>query len=236
MADEQSDPPNKRRRPPTTIDVKATEVASEAAASPENPDPAPESAASDGAEGSPPPLNDAPQSGGPRDRMNWRLFAACGAGAAALLLVLLALWGAGVFQSEDQVSPRLAKLEQQVRDIANRPQPPAADPRAVADLSARVAAAEQTLKGLSGLDARVAKVEAAAGAPRAAEPDQALAGRVGALETAVAEAKSRADAAFNAAQKTSPPAASPADLQALAAPTGPELAALHALQAMTPGS
>ena len=28
MADEQSGPPNKRRRPPTTIDLKATEVAS----------------------------------------------------------------------------------------------------------------------------------------------------------------------------------------------------------------
>ena len=32
MADEKSGPPNKRKRPPTTIDLKATEVAAEAAA------------------------------------------------------------------------------------------------------------------------------------------------------------------------------------------------------------
>jgi hypothetical protein len=120
-----------------------------------------------------------------------------------MLLVLLALWGAGVFQSEDQVTPRLARLEQHVLALENRPQPPAADPRAVADLSARVAAAEQALGRLSGLDARLTKAEAAAIAPRAGQPDQALAARVTALE--------------NAAQKTSPPAASLAEVQALAA-------------------
>jgi len=203
MADEQSDPPNKRRRPPTTIDVKATEVASETPATPEAPDAAPESLASEPAEGSPSPSSEAAQPGGWRDRMNWRLAAACGAGAAAMLLVLLALWGAGVFQSEDQVTPRLARLEQHVLALENRPQPPAADPRAVADLSARVAAAEQALGRLSGLDARLTKAEAAAIAPRAGQPDQALAARVTALE--------------NAAQKTSPPAASLAEVQALAA-------------------
>jgi hypothetical protein len=203
MADEQSDPPNKRRRPPTTIDVKATEVASETPATPEAPDAAPESLASEPAEGSPSPSSEAAQPGGWRDRMNWRLAAACGAGAAAMLLVLLALWGAGVFQSEDQVTPRLARLEQHVLALENRPQPPAADPRAVADLTARVAAAEQALGRLSGLDARLTKAEAAAIAPRAGQPDQALAARVTALE--------------NAAQKTSPPAASLAEVQALAA-------------------
>jgi len=43
MADEKSGPPNKRKRPPTTIDLKATEVASEAAAKPEPVDPPDES-------------------------------------------------------------------------------------------------------------------------------------------------------------------------------------------------
>jgi hypothetical protein len=134
-----------------------------------------------------------------------------------MLVVLLALWGAGMFQSEDQVTPRIARLEQHVLAIENRPQPAAADPRPVADLSARVAAAEQALKAVSDLNARVAKLEATAGAPRAAEPDPALAGRLSALAAAIGEAKGRADAALNAAQKASAPAASPAELQALAA-------------------
>jgi len=220
MADEQSDPPNKRRRPPTTIDVKATEVASEAPATPENADPAPETAPSDTAEASPPPSSDAAPPMEPRERRNWRPIAASIAGAAAVLLVLLALRGTGVFQSEDPVTPQIARLEQHVLAIENRPQPAAVDPRAVADLASRVAAAEQALKGLSGLDARIAKLETAATAPRPAAPDQALTGRLSAVEAAVAEAKSRADAAFNAAQKASAPAASPAELQALAARVG----------------
>jgi len=202
MADEQSDPPNKRRRPPTTIDVKATEVVSEAPATSENPDSAPESPPSETAEAPPPPSGDAPASE-PPERTTWRLAAACAAGAAAMLLVLLALWGAGVFQSEDQVTPRLTRLEQHLLALENRPQPPAADPRAVVDLTARVAAAEQALARLSEIDARLTKAEAAANAPRAGQPDQALTSRVTALE--------------NAAQKTSPPAASPAEVQALAA-------------------
>jgi len=203
MADEQSDPSNKRRRPPTTIDVKATEVASEAPAAVETSDPVPETPPGETAEASPPPSGDAAEPTEPREPINWRPIAAGIAAVAAVLLVLLALWGAGVFQRDDQTNARLARLEQHVLALENRPQPPGVDPRAVADLSARVAAAEQVLGRLPGLDARLAKVEAAANTPRAGQPDQALTARVTALE--------------NAAQKAAPPAASPAELQALAA-------------------
>jgi len=247
MADgKQSEPPSKRRRPPTTIDLKATEVASESAAKTEPVDPPAETPRAEAAEPKPesqpepatstasePPRADggwrkrldlsgmnarmAALRGRVSERTNWRLIAAGGAGAAVVALLLLALWGAGVFQRDDRTAARVARLELQVRDLANRPQPPAVDPRAVADLSARVAAAEQAVGKVSDLDARIGKLEAAANAPRAAAPDQSLTARVTALEAATRDAKGRADEAFDAAQKTSAPAASPADLQALAA-------------------
>jgi hypothetical protein len=240
MADGKSDPPGKRRRPPTTIDLKATEVASDPAAKTEAVDPPAESPRTETAEPKPEPAAspaaDRARVGAWRERldlsrmnarmtalrgrlsgrMNWRLIAA-GVAGAAVLAALLALWGAGLLQRDDQTGARLARLELQVRDLANRPQPPAADPRPLTDLAARVAAAEQALGRISDLDARLGKAEAAAAAPRAAQPDQALAARVTAAETAAREARSRADAAFEAAQKASAPAASPADLQALAA-------------------
>src|ERR1700752_3431149 len=140
MADEQSGPPNKRRRPPTTIDLKATEVAS-GRSSPAQPiDPAAKNehveAAADlvpnpAPEGAPSP-GDRPRPGGWRDRIdlsgvnarlaalrsrvsertNSRVLAAGGAGVAVLALLLLALWGAGAFRSDDPNAARLARLEQ----------------------------------------------------------------------------------------------------------------------------
>jgi hypothetical protein len=266
MADEKSGPPNKRKRPPTTIDLKATEVASQAAAKSEPLDPAPKNEPAEAAaeptvkpapEVTPSPAEPPRTGGGWRERidlsgmsarmetlrgrvgerMNSRAIAAGGAGAAVLALLLLALWGAGAFhQSDDPNAARLARLELQVRDLANRPQPAAVDPRALGDLAARVAAAEQTMGRLSDLDARIAKAEAAAATPRGAQVDQALTGRVAALEAAVRplaelrqsvdaasaaarDAKGRADAAFELAQKTpaQAPSVAPAELQALAA-------------------
>src|ERR1044072_9642021 len=98
MADEQSGPPNKRRRPPTTIDAKATEVTSDPAAKTEPIDPPAESVPAEAAEGAPSPPSDGSQPSR-WDHMNWRLAAAWSAGVGVLLLVLLALWGAGGFQS-----------------------------------------------------------------------------------------------------------------------------------------
>ena len=177
------------------------------------------------------------------ERVNSRAIAAGGAGAAVLALLLLALWGAGAFRSDDRNAARLARLEQHVLAIANRPQPPAVDPRTLTELAARLTAAEQAVGRLGDLDARIAKAEAAAvssssssssstaaAAPRGASPDPALTARVTALEAALRQgvdaasasardAKSRADAAFELAQKApaQAPTVAPAELQALAA-------------------
>lgn len=264
MADEKSGPPNKRKRPPTTIDLKATEVASEAAAKAELVDSAPETPRTEASEPKPPlqpepaptPGDEPPRARGWRDRLdlsglnarmtalrsrvgegvNSRAIAAGGAAVAALALLLLALWGGGAFQSDDPNTARIARLELQVRDLANRPQAPAVDPRALAELATRVTAAEQAVARLPDLDARVTKAEVAAAAPRTSQSEAPLGVRINALEAAIRpiadlrqgidaasaaarDAKSRADAAFEAAQKTpaQAPAVAPAELQALAA-------------------
>jgi hypothetical protein len=168
------------------------------------------------------------------DWLNWRLIVAGAAGAAAMLVVFVALWLFGATSARDDLTvtlaARLAILELQVRDLALRPQPAGLDQRALADLAARVGAAEQAMGRLADVDTRIARAEAAAAAPRpAAQPDQALTGRVAALEAATRsfadltqridgasaaarDAKGRADAAFETAQKNSAvPAAQAAD-------------------------
>jgi hypothetical protein len=237
MADDKgspSGPPGgKRRRPPTTIDLKATEITSDPVNPSEPVDSAKETppseapaAASKAGESASEPAPPPPPRPGWRpewfdradmnDRLaalrarvaeqNWRLAGAGAAGAATMVAVFLVLWAFGSFAAPDRTAPlaaHLASLEAQVRDLAARPQPPTTDPRALADLTDRVGAAEQ-----------------AAAAPRPAQADPALTGRVAALEaavrplaelgpridaasTAARDAKARADAAFEAAQKNS---------------------------------
>ena len=252
MADEQrpSGPPGgKRRRPPSTIDLKATEVPPESVQPTEHADPLQEPAPAEGQpavagaaaeptgdpSGEPSPSAsdattkaveqseerpDASAINGsvsaPREgwagRMNGRLIAAAVAGVAAILVLFLAVWSLGAFGSRDDQEARLAALEKQVRDLSAKPVSSGLDPRALADLEARVSKAEQ-----------------AAAASPPAQPDQALASRIAALEStmrplaeagqradaanaAAREAKSRADAAFDMAQKNSvQPAAEAAD-------------------------
>lgn len=272
MADDKRGPTapgGKRRRPAPTIDLKATEIASDPVKPSEPVDPRQETPHAEAsiapAEPGAPNEAAAAASSRPRGwrpewlelaamtdrmsawrdrakRLNWRLLAAGGAGVA-VLAVLVALWA---FTSggtrDDPTAPlaaRLTTMESQVRDLAARPQPAGVDQRAVAELTARVGAAEQAMGRLNDFDARLVKTEAAAAAPRPApQPDQALTGRIAALEAATGslaeltqradaasaaarEAKSRADAAFEAAQKTSAvPAAQAADhkeIEALAA-------------------
>ncbi len=97
---------------------------------------------------------------------NWRLAAAGAAGAAAMLVLFLALWAFGSFAARDDrtvpLAARLVNVELQVRDLAARPQPPAVDPKALADLTARVGSAEQAMARLADFEARVTKAEAAA--------------------------------------------------------------------------
>ena len=261
MADDKrpSGPPGgKRRRPPATIDLTATEItadpvqpaepvdppqeAAAAEAQPAGPGPVAEPAAEPAREVPEPPFEakaDANGSGpeefgtaAANDRMsavrrrlaegmNGRLMAASTAVGAAILVLFLALWTFGATGNRDDLAARLAMLEKQMRDLAATPALAGIDPRALTDL-----------------DARVAKAEQAAAAPRPAQPDQALASRVTTLEAAVRplselgqrvdaanaaarDAKGRADAAFEAAQKNvAQPAAQAADrkeIEALAA-------------------
>ena len=239
MADEQrpSGPPGgKRRRPPTTLDLKATEVAPDPVKPAETTDSDQKTASAEASEAAAAAAPNAETASPPTWRPNWvearmarigarlsagssaRLIAASAAAAAAMLVLFLALWGLGAFNNRDDALPaRIAALETQVRDLAAKPAPASADPRALAELAARVAKAEQ-----------------AAAAPRAPQTDQALTDRVAALETAVRpladvaqrldgagaaarEAKSRADAAFEAAQKGAPAqAADRQEIEALA--------------------
>jgi len=250
MADDKrspSGPPGgKRSRPPTTIDLKATEIAS----NPVNP-----SEPTDSAKETPPteaPATASKASGpaptptpGPgwrpewldraaNDRLaalrarvaeqNWRLVGAGVAGAASMFVIFLGLWSFGTFSARDDrtapLAARLISLESQVRDLTARPPPPAVDPRPLADLTTRVGAAEQVMARLAGLDARVAKAEQAAATPPPAPTDPALTTRIATLEAATRQlaelaqrveagsaaardAKARADAAFEAAQKNS---------------------------------
>ena len=278
MADDKRDGPDAKRRRPATIDLKATEIASEPVKPSEPVEktaetpraaPAPEAAAAASAPPEPPRPTGAPswrpewldaaalneRFSGLRDRLDWRLAAAGATGAAAVFLLFLAMWSAGAFSPRDDVTAplttRMAGLEKRVADLASRPQPAAVDPRAIAELGTRVAAAEQAMRRLADLDSRLGKAEQgltkaeqAASTPRAAPADQALTARIAALETAMRplaeigsrldgastaarDAKSRADAAFEAAQKNAgAPAAQAADHKEIEA-LGARVAALE---------
>jgi hypothetical protein len=268
MADDKRDPQGGGRRKPPTIDLKATEIASAPVNPSETPDPPQEKphaeAAPEAAAAPESPKPGAP-SGRPTDRvpdlggglpgsMDWRLVAASAAGAGAMLVVLLVILATGVLAPRDDapLAPRIAQLETQTRELANRPPPPA-----LADLATRLGAAEQALRRFADVEARLgraeqglgrvgeleqrvgraeAKVDAAPPSSGSAPADAALAGRVAALEAAMRpladlnarleamngatrDAKTRADAALEAAQKStaslSAPAAANSDVEAL---------------------
>jgi hypothetical protein len=143
------------RRPPT-IDLTATEVAG---------DPAKDSAA--GGEQAAP--GSAPRKGMsfewlPKE-LTWPVAAA---GAAGMVLTLIVLGLAGVFSGRDNAAPadaRLARLEQQVRELAAKPVPIAGDTKAVDDLAGRLA-----------------RLETIMATPKAPIADPALANRIATLE------------------------------------------------------
>ena len=181
----------RRRRPAPTIDLKATEIASEPVAPPPPAEPPP-AAASAPPEPPPVPPYEAQQSPEPPrpgpgiawlpPDVPWPMVAAGAAGAAAVLLFVLLIWLISP-RSGDAVAsltPRLAAIETQLRDLAARPAPAGVDPQAIEALSARLA-----------------KLESAVAAPRPPAADPALAGRVSGVEGAVKLAvrfRRRADA------------------------------------------
>ena len=205
-------PGGRRRRPPSTIELEATEVASEpgatgdsAAPSQLEPDPAAE----------PEPPQTAPTGeGASRRKKNgaWRLIGAGIGGAAIAMLVLGGLWTFGLLsyradEAGNQWIAKVAGLERQVRELAAR----------------TPAAPDQ--KRTEEIDARLTRLEAAAAAPRASGSDPALAEKLADLDrrteqalTAARDAEGRAEAAASQAQKADTQiAANPAERGELAA-------------------
>ena len=110
-------------------------------------------------------------------RQPWSPVVAGLSGAAGGLMLFLLLWAFGAFSSSQPISapgqasspdlsPRLAAIEQQLKEITVRP--------------ASTAPAET--KALSDISARLTKLESAAGAPRAPVTDPAVLSRVTAAE------------------------------------------------------
>jgi hypothetical protein len=146
-----------KRRPPT-IDLKATEVASESAAG---------SQAGPGAEASPSGWRRHPALAWLPADFPWPLVAA-GAGGAALMLAVLAMAGAFSSRGSDssaEADARLNRMEQQIRNLTARPIPVAADTKAVDDLAGRLA-----------------RLETVVATPRPPIADPALANRIATLE------------------------------------------------------
>jgi hypothetical protein len=202
-------PGGRRRRPPSTIELEATEVASEpeapreSAQSPPQPDPAAEPHAT--AEPHPAePASQGEETGRHRN-VAWRSIGAGVGGAALAVVVLAGLWALGYLPQRPgeagnagTLSAKVAALEGQVRELAARPQA-TQDPRT------------------QEIEARLTKLEAAAATPRPPASDPTVAEKLAELErrteqalAAASEAKGRADAAANQAQR--------ADAQATASP------------------
>jgi len=211
-------PGGRRRRPPSTIELEATEVASEPGAAgdsttPSRPEPEPAT------EPEPPQPGPIGEEASRREKNGaWRLIGAGVGGAAIAVLVLGGLWTFGFLpnrvdeagKESTALAAKVAGLERQVSELAGHPQ----------------AAPDQ--KRTEAIDARLTKLEAAAAAPRAAGSDPVLAEKLADLDRrteqaliAAHDAKARADAAASQAQKAdAQTAANPAersDLDALAA-------------------
>ena len=190
MANEKPPSPgSRRRRPPSVIDLQATEVP------PEKPASAPEPQAEAAAPVSDPPSPPPPSPEPPRaetpphpkrrsafawlpEELSWAQASAGITGAVAALLVVLLLWLAGAFSGgrdrSADLSPRLAAIEKQLNDLAARPQPASIDPKALNDIAARLS-----------------RLETAQAAPRPPVTDPVVSSRLSAAESA---ARSLADA------------------------------------------
>ncbi len=189
-------PGGRRRRPPPTIDLEATEVAGAPESTPEPQAPAPDAA------GAKPPHQTehepaaAEPAGEPRPQnpfervRTWLpideprpLIAGGIAGAAATALVFLLLWLFGAFAPRNDLASagKVAAIESQVRELAARPAP-AGDAKAIGDLGARLDAVDSNLRRV---DERLARAESTLATPRSAPTDPAVLERLGAAESMV---------------------------------------------------
>jgi hypothetical protein len=161
-----------RKRPGTTIDLKATEIASEPVAGSET-EGDPSGTRASEASDSPDPAAERPVRPEWRDDLAarfrnwpWGVLTAAAAGAALVLLALFVVWRfAGTDDRADSLETRLAQIDQQVRALADRPPPPTVDPKVIDALAGRVSA-----------------LEAAAREQRPPAPDAGLTSRMSGLE------------------------------------------------------
>ncbi len=182
-------PPGTRRRRPPTIDLQATEIASEPA---ERIDPVQENqaAAEPAVRPAPAPAEPAPGPNAARpepppaglslaglrdtagrslsdlrawmqDKVSWPLVGAGLAGAAIALALVLPMWGLGGPARDDVALGKLAALEAQVRELGSRPVPAGADQRVISDLAGRLGAAEQAIRQQGELASRLTAAEQA---------------------------------------------------------------------------
>ena len=191
MADETPPPPGApgppdRRRPAPTIDLKATEIASESIPDEAAGESATASAASPETDGpgQPPPPG---QSGSDPDAAaearrgaHFGLSAAVslvGAGMAGAILALGIAWGVewgiGTGSDVSDTTARIAQLERQVADLAGQVRAGAANSTASGDLADR----------LQKVEAQEARTAQQLAAPPQPAPDPALGNRIAAMET-----------------------------------------------------
>jgi len=196
-------PGGRRKRPPTVIDLEATEVPEASTQATEPPAPqqqaeearvapddvkASETAAEQVAFEPPPPEPPRPsdeperlkseQAAAPPARSAWMPQALAGvAGAAGGLLLVLLLWLSGMFSGGSDpnadLAPRLLAIEGQLKTLAERPAPPTIDPKAFDEIGARLG-----------------RLETAQARPRAPVTDPVVLGRITSAENAL---KSQAD-------------------------------------------
>ncbi len=190
MADATPPPPGApgqpdRRRPAPTIDLEATEIASEPGAR----ESAGDSAAASAVGAEPHAPGPTPPPGQPRTgqdavaETSWRspfgLAAAAslvGAGMAGALITLVIVWGMawgiGAGNDSSATAARIAQLERQLADLDSRVPASAADPASASDLA----------EAVKKLEAEQAQIAQQLAAPPPA-PDPALTIRFAAMET-----------------------------------------------------
>jgi hypothetical protein len=206
---------SRRRRAAPTIDLKATEVASEPVASAQAeqpsseprretasaPPPEPPRAASEQAQVDSDHVPPPPKGAWLPLEFPWPAAVAGAIGAAGVMLVVLLAW-LMLPRSSDAVAtlnPRLGAIETQLRDLAARPAPAGVDPAALDALTARLAKLESALNAPRppGTDPALAKRldDLAGGLARSNSSMTALSRQVGEIDVGMRNVRSRADAA-----------------------------------------
>jgi hypothetical protein len=210
------EPGARRRRSAPTIDLKATEVASEPIAAPAQSE-QPGSESRPEAASTPPPEPPRASPGQARadtervppppkgawlpPEFPWPAAVAGAIGAASVMLVVLLAW-LMLPRSGDAVAalnPRLSAIEAQLRDLAARPAPAGVDPAALDALTARLAKLESVLNAPRppGADPAMAKRldDLSGGLARSNSSIAALSRQVGEIDAGLRNLRSRTDAA-----------------------------------------